>query len=109
MTAGTVAWTVALTGRPAGTVTISVSPGDASLTVSSSSLTFAPSDWNEARMVTMTAQPDDDDLADTAPLTHEASGGGSHDGVTGRLTAAVAEPATPGLRRTARRKRQPAT
>ena len=108
MTAGTVAWTVALTGRPAGTVTISVSPGDASLTVSSSSLTFAPSDWNEARMVTMTAQPDDDDLADAVPLTHEASGGG-YDGVTERLTAAVAEPGTPGSRRTARRKRQPAT
>ena len=87
------AYTVALTSEPAGTVTvaISIAPDDAGLTVSSSRLTFAPSDWSEAQTVMVTAQPDGDDLADTASLAHAASGGG-YGGVAATLAVAISEP-----------------
>ena len=89
---GAAAYTAALTSRPAGTVTVSISTDDADLAVSPSVLTFTPSDWNGARTVSVTARPDGDDLADAeSPMTHAASGGG-YDGVTEILFVAVSEP-----------------
>ena len=89
---GAASYTAALTSRPAGTVTVSISiaPDDADLTISPSRLTFTPSDWSAAQTVTVTAQPDDDDLAEAAALAHTASGGG-YRGVTGTLRAAVSD------------------
>ncbi len=84
-------YTVTLTSRPAGTVTVAVASDNAEVEVSPAHLTFAPSDWNEAQTVTVTAHDDGDDYADAAVLTHTASGGGYDDGdaVVGTLAVAV--------------------
>ena len=53
---------VVLTSRPTGTVTVNVASSETEIaTVSASSLTFAPADWNEAQEVTVTAVPDNYD------------------------------------------------
>ncbi len=85
-------YTAKLTSKPTATVTVSISiaPDDADLTISPSRLTFTPSDWSAAQTVTVTAQRDDDDLAEAAALAHTASGGG-YGGVTGTLPAAVSD------------------
>ena len=84
-------YTVTLTSRPVGTVTVAVASDNAEVEVSPARLTFAPSDWNEAQTVTVTAAADGDDYADAAVLTHTASGGGYGDGdaVVGTLAVAV--------------------
>ena len=84
-------YTVTLTSRPVGTVTVAVASDHAEVEVSPARLTFAPSGWNEARTVTVTAHDDGDDYADAAVLTHTASGGGYGDGdaVVGTLAVAV--------------------
>ena len=84
-------YTVTLTSRPVGTVTVAVASDNAEVEVSPGRLTFAPSDWNEAQTVTVTAHDDGDDYADAAVLTHTASGGGYDDGdaVVGTLAVAV--------------------
>ena len=75
---GSTSWTVKLTSAPDGTdVTVSISPPDgAGLTVSHSSLTFAPTDWNEARTVTVTAAGTFGAGDRASALTHEGTGGG---------------------------------
>ena len=84
-------YTVTLTSRPSGTVTVAVASDHAEVEVSPARLTFAPSGWNEAQTVTVTARDDGDDYADAAVLTHTASGGGYGDGgaVVGTLAVAV--------------------
>ena len=84
-------YTVTLTSRPVGTVTVAVASDNAEVEVSPGRLTFAPSDWNEAQTVTVTAHDDGDDYADAAVLTHTATGGGYDDGdaVVGTLAVAV--------------------
>ena len=67
-------YTVVLKSEPPGTVEVSVSgTAGTDLTLSRSSLTFTPSDWNVAQMVTVTAGQDDDASDDMAMLTHTAS------------------------------------
>ena len=67
-------YTVVLKSRPPGTVDVSVSTtAGTDLTLSRSSLTFTPSDWNVAQMVTVTAGQDDDASDDMEMLTHTAS------------------------------------
>ena len=85
-------YTVALKSEPDGDVTvrISISPDDADLTISPARLTFTATNWEAAQTVTVTAVADADDFADTATLTHGASGGG-YDGTAGDLPVAVAE------------------
>ncbi len=75
---GSTSWTVKLTSAPdGGDVTVSISPPDgAGLTVSHSSLTFAPTDWNEARTVTVTAAGTFGAGDRASALTHEGTGGG---------------------------------
>ncbi len=88
---GSGSYTAALTSMPTATVTVRISPpDDTDLTVSPSRLTFAPSEWRAAQTVTVTAQPDGDDLADVESLAHAASGG-DYGGVTGTLAVAVSE------------------
>ncbi len=53
---------VVLTSRPTGTVRVNVASSNTSIaTVSASTLTFAPADWNVAQEVTVTAVPDNYD------------------------------------------------
>ena len=83
-------YTAALTSKPTGTVTVSVTSDNADVTVNPASLTFDATDWSTAQPVTVTAAQDGDDYADAATLAHDASGGG-YDGVARALPVAVAE------------------
>ena len=90
---GTETYTVKLSSRPTGAVTVSIASDNDDVTVSPDSLTFTTMgtmSWNTAQPVTVTAAVDDDNLADTARLSHAASGGG-YDGTPGDLSVAVDE------------------
>ena len=68
-------YTVVLESEPTGTVTVTPSvSGSSDVTVSPSPLTFTPSDWDEARTVTVSAGHDVDAEADTATVSHAVSG-----------------------------------
>ena len=70
-------YTVVLESEPTGTVT--VRPwvrGNSDVTVSPSPLGFTPSDWNQARTVTVSAFHDVDANTDWAMVSHAVSGGG---------------------------------
>ena len=102
-------YTVALAAPPAGadTVTVAITAqrtappgaanvgednagGNSGVTISPATLTFTSKDWATPQTVTITAGPDDNVSNDTVVLTHTAAGG-SYAGVTGNLTAAVAD------------------
>ena len=72
---------VVLTSRPTGTVTVNVaSSGTKIATVSASTLTFAPADWNQAQEVTVTAVPDNYDNTGgkrSTTITHTVSATGT--------------------------------
>ena len=84
-------YTLRLDGAPTGAVTVAVSSDDPDVTAAPASLSFDASNWSAPQTVTVTAAADDDDYADTAQLTHTASGGGL-DGETKILAALVSEP-----------------
>ncbi len=85
------AYTVRLDGAPTGPVTVAISSDKPDVTTAPASLSFDRSNWRAPQTVTVTAAADDDDYADTAQLTHTASGGGL-DGETKILVALVSEP-----------------
>ena len=84
-------YTVRLDGAPTGAVTVAVSSDNSDVTASPAELSFDAANWRAPQTVTVTAAADDDDYADTAQLTHTASGGGL-DGETKTLAALVLEP-----------------
>ena len=69
-------YTVELATQPSGEVTVTVSGhAGTDLTLDKTTLTFTVDNWDTAQTVTVTAGQDDDGSADTATLTHTASGG----------------------------------
>ena len=84
---GTGSYTVKLQTAPTGTVTVAIVSNNADVTVRPSSLTFNANGsnlWNTAQTVTVSVAQDNDDVNDSATLTHTASGGGY-----GSLTATL--------------------
>ena len=75
---------VALESEPTGTVRVSVT-ADGGVTVSPDELEFTAAGWERGQLVTVTAAEDDDALAETATVSHTASGADY-----GGLAAAVA-------------------
>ncbi len=72
---GSSSYTVVLTSQPTGNVTVTPSrTGSSDVTVSSSPLTFTPTNWSTARTVTVAATQDTDALNDTATVAHAVSG-----------------------------------
>ena len=70
-------YTVVLTRRPTGPVTITLGgTAGTDVTVNPASLTFTTSDWETAQTVSVSAAEDDDSDSDAAWITHTASGGG---------------------------------
>ena len=69
-------YTVRLATEPTGEVTVTIS-GDAStdVTLDKTTLIFTVDNWDDAQTVTVEGGQDDDGSADTATLTHTASGG----------------------------------
>ena len=69
-------YTVKLVTEPSDTVIVTISGHDGTdLTLSGTTLTFTTTNWATAQTVTVKAGQDDDGAADTATLTHTASGG----------------------------------
>ena len=89
-------YTVKLATRPSGSVSVTISGHDGAdlslsgTTLSSNQLTFTVDDWNAAQTVTVKAGHDDDAAADTAALTHTASGG-DYAGITADLPVTVTD------------------
>ena len=83
---------VALGTQPTATVTVAVEvPAGVDLVAVPATLSFAPEDWDEARMVTVTTHRDTDAAADAPVLVrHEATGGG-YDGVSTPTTVTIVE------------------
>ena len=72
---GSSSYTVVLTSKPSGTVTVTPSrTGSTDVTFSPSPLTFTPQNWSTAQTVTVQAAEDTDALNDTATLSHAVSG-----------------------------------
>ena len=72
---GSSSYTVVLTSKPSGTVTVTPSrTGSADVTFSPSPLTFTTNNWSTAQTVTVQAAEDTDALNDTATLSHAVSG-----------------------------------
>ena len=87
---GEVAYTVALTSAPVGTVGVAVAAGDPSLSVAPERLTFTAEDWNTPRTVTVAADDDGNDYASEGSWVSHAASGGGYDGVSGVLPVSVA-------------------
>ena len=72
---GSSSYTVVLTSKPSGNVTVTPSrTGSADVTFSPSPLTFTTGNWSTAQTVTVAAAEDTDALNDTATLSHAVSG-----------------------------------
>ena len=72
---GSSSYTVVLTSKPSGNVTVTPSrTGSADVTFSPSPLTFTANNWSTAQTVTVAAAEDTDALNDTATLSHAVSG-----------------------------------
>ena len=72
---GSSSYTVVLTSKPSGTVTVTPSrTGSTDVTFSTSPLTFTPQNWSTAQTVTVQAAEDTDALNDTATVSHAVSG-----------------------------------
>ena len=86
---GSASYTIALDTRPTGNVTVAIS-GDAAtdLTLTPTSLTFTPSNWDRPQRVTITAPKDTDFIGTAIDLTHTASGP-NYGGITATVTATV--------------------
>ena len=76
-------YTVALSTRPTGPVTVAITSSDASAATvdaddaaagAQGTVTFTTSTWNTARTVTVSALDDDDGTDETVTLTHDPSG-----------------------------------
>ncbi len=85
-------YTVALTARPSGNVTVTVAGiEETDVTVDKETLTFTSDSWGTAQTVTVTAAQDDDDEDDAVEISHTAGGGGFDDNVTATLMVKVAD------------------
>ena len=69
-------YTVALASAPDGAVAVSIASDNPEVTAAPAELAFTPDDWDTAQWVRVSAAADNDAAADTATLTHTASGGG---------------------------------
>ena len=89
---GSSSYTVVLTSQPTGNVTVTPSrTGSSDVTVSSSPLTFTPTNWSTARTVTVAAAQDTDALNDTATVAHAVSGADYATVTAASVTVTVAD------------------
>ena len=67
-------YTVRLSQRPAGNVTVTIGGAGSGITVSPTSLTFTSLNWSRARIVTVRARNDDNPTDESVTLTHTPTG-----------------------------------
>ncbi len=98
-------YTVALSSRPDGNVTVTVGGASGEVTfdtdddmagTQTTALTFSTTNWSTGQTVTVLAAADNDTANDSATLTHTAAGGG-YGSVTGDVEVTVTDNDTPGL------------
>ena len=78
---GTGAYRVVLRSQPTGEVTITPSSDNEDVSVSPQTLTFTAVNWETTQMVTVTTVDDDDEMDDTATITHTVTGA-DYQGIT---------------------------
>ena len=80
---GSETYQVVLTSQPTHDVTVTVSrSGDQDIGIDDQQLTFTNSDWNQEKLVTVTAAQDADPVNDTATLSHAvASADADYNGI----------------------------
>ena len=94
---GSASYTVVLTSKPSGNVTVTPSrTGSTDVTVSTTPLTFTTGNWSTARTVTVQAAEDADALNDTATLSHAVSGADYGTVTAGSVAVTVSDDETPG-------------
>ena len=86
---------VVLTSQPMGNVTITPSSNNADVTFSSAALTFNFGNWDQPQRVTVTAAQDDDDINDTATITHTVMGADYGSVTAADVTVNVTDADTP--------------
>ena len=90
-------YTVSLATQPTASVSVSITgQAGTDLTPDKTTLTFTSNNWATAQTVTVKAGHDDDGSADTATLTHTASGG-DYVNVTEDLTVTVTDDDSAGV------------
>ena len=92
-------YTVVLTTRPSGEVTITIGGhADTDITLSDTTLTFTSENWETPLEVTVSAAQDDDATADPAvTLKHTVEGGGYQGVVAWSVTVTITEDDTAGV------------
>ena len=88
---------VKLNSEPTANVTVTVTGHagtDVTLTPSSATLTFTPTNWNTTQKVTVSTADDADDADDRVTLTHTARGG-DYDGETATVAVTVTDDESP--------------
>ncbi|MBF2760016.1 MAG: hypothetical protein ISN28_07055 [Ectothiorhodospiraceae bacterium AqS1] len=94
---GSAPFTVALTSRPSGDVSVRLDrPTNADVTVDKTSLTFTSANWNTAQTVMVSAKEDDDNQDDNATISLTASGSGYDTQASVSVTVADDEKTGPG-------------
>ena len=85
---GSGSYTVRLAAPPSASVTVTITSSNAEVTVDDTdgmttgvqnTLTFTTGNWDAAQTVTVSADEDDDQAADSATLTHEIGGASEYD------------------------------
>ena len=94
---GSASYTVALGTRPDGNVSVAIASDNADVTTRPAALTFTTANWATAQRVTVRAASDGDTAADTATLTHTASGGGYDEAPAVSVAVSVTDGDTAGL------------
>ena len=87
---------VALVVAPSADVTVTVPAVMGDLSLSPTTLTFTPGNWDTPQMVTLMASEDDDSVDDREEITLTANGGG-YVGVTRQVTVTITDNDVPGI------------
>ncbi len=90
-------YTVALAAEPDGAVAVSIASDNSDVTAMPAALAFTPDNWDTAQWVTVSAAADNDAAADTATLTHTASGGGYDEAAAAQVMVSVTDDDRAGL------------
>ncbi len=90
-------YTVALSSRPSGTVTVAIADAGDKVTATPASLTFNSGNWNTAQTVTVKAASDADLDEDTDTITHTPTGTGYRASNAASLSVTILDTTAPGF------------
>ncbi len=95
---GSATYAVALDSEPTDEVTVTVSvPANSELSVDKPSLTFTTGNWNTAQTMTVSADDDDDAVADDVVTIGHSASGGDYNNESASVEVTIVEDDTPTL------------